>query len=96
MSRATRIIICISFIISAWAGPVHADMFMPRNTCYKPSKPYQFNNQWDLDRFKDDVETYRDCINNFIDDQNREAQTHLDAARKALDEWDNFVRWELN
>lgn len=73
-----------------------ADMFTPSHSCSKPYKPFQFNSQWEVDSFYEEVEAYKRCISNFVDEQNEEAVNHQEAASDAIDEWNNFVNYELN
>ena len=83
-------------IVSALTIPVFADMFAPSPICSKPSKPYQFNSQWEIDSFYSDVERYKQCIQNFIEEQNQAVEIHQQAASDAIDEWNRFVNYELN
>ena len=76
--------------------PVMADMFTPSHSCFKPHKPYQFNSQWELNNFNDEVQSFKRCISDFVDEQNEAAQRHQVAASDAIDEWNNFVNYELN
>ncbi len=76
--------------------PVWADMFTPSHSCSKPYKPYEFNDQYELDRFWSDVESYKQCIEDFVEEQNHAARKHKDAAEEAIDEWNNYVNYELN
>ena len=80
----------------AIAIPVMADMFTPSHSCSKPYKPYQINSQWELDNFNDEVQRFKRCISDFVDEQNEAAQRHQQAASDAIDEWNNFVNYELN
>lgn len=73
-----------------------ADMFQPSHSCSKPFKPYNFSSQREVDSFNDDVQNYKRCIMRFVEDQKQEAQNHLDAGEDAIDDWNNFVRWELD
>ncbi len=85
-------------VILFWLGAsnVFADMFAPSHYCNKPSKPYQFNSEWEISSFKSEVGTYRNCINDFVDEQNDAIRQHKNAAQDAIDDWDNFVSYELN
>lgn len=81
-------------------------MFEPSHSCYKPTKPYKpysFSSQWDvdnynneLDTFADEVDIYKRCINDFVDEQNTAINTHKNAAESAINEWNSFVSYELN
>ncbi|PMR71361.1 hypothetical protein [Halomonas heilongjiangensis] len=66
------------------------------HSCYKPMKPFQFTSQWQVDQFNMEVETYQMCIQRFVDEQNEAILNHSRAAEEAIDEWNNFVNFELN
>lgn len=86
----------IVFVATSFVAPIsYADMFTPSQSCPKPWKPYEFEDEWTYQRFLDDVENYKRCINNFVDEQNDEARKHLEAAEDAVDEWNNYVNYEL-
>lgn len=93
MRHIILIILVASFGVFS---PVYADTYSPSHSCSKPYKPYEFTSQYQLDSFNDEVEDYKRCINDFIDEQNDAVQTHQDAAEVAIDEWNRFVRYELN
>jgi len=76
--------------------PVLSDMFVPSPSCYQPSKPYQFNSQWELDNFNQEVQDYKACISDFVEEQNEAARNHQQAASDAIDDWNRFVDYELN
>jgi hypothetical protein len=76
--------------------PVAADLFSLSHSCVKPYKPWQFNSEWELENFRSEVESYKRCINNFVDEQSDATRKHQDAAAQAIDEWNHFVNYELN
>lgn len=76
--------------------PVLSDMFAPSPSCFQPSKPYQFNSQWELDNFNQEVQDYKTCISNFVNEQKEAAANHQQAASDAIDDWNRFVDYELN
>lgn len=82
-------------VLLAASAPTAADMFSPSHSCSKPYKPHKFDDQWALSRFKQDVEAYKHCIADFVDEQNEEAQRHREAAEEAIEEWNNYVNYEL-
>ena len=92
----THVAMVIFTAILAMAIPVMADRFTPSHSCFKPYKPYQFNDQWELDNFNDEVQRYKRCISDFVDEQNEAAEQDQEAANDAIDEWNNFVNYELN
>jgi hypothetical protein len=89
----TRIIF---LLVMFFATPSIADMFSPSHSCSKPYKPYEFTDQYQIDNFKYEVETYKQCINDFIDEMNDASKKHQDAAEETIDEWNSFVNFELN
>jgi hypothetical protein len=58
------------------------------------SPPDQSNPQ--LLTISHDVDRYKRCINDFVEEQREAIQRHEDAAQEAIDEWNRFVRYELN
>lgn len=73
-----------------------ADMFQPRHRCSTPVKPYKFTSQWEVDNFNDEVDRYKRCIQDFLEEQDDQAQNHMAAKKTAIDDWNRFVRLELN
>lgn len=73
-----------------------ADNYDPGPSCSKPNKPYEFNSQRELDSFNNDVQQYQRCLYDFVDEQEEAIQRHHRAANDAINEWNNFVRTELN
>jgi hypothetical protein len=92
----SKLALTLSLVTLAISLPVQADMFTPSHSCSKPFKPYQFNSQWELDNFNDDVQRYKRCILDFVEEQNEAAENHREAASDAIDEWNRFVDYELN
>lgn len=89
-------LIALSIVLFCFALPVQTDIFGPTHSCSKPYKPYQFHDEWQLQRFKDEVEDYRRCIEEFVDEQNESIRNHQKAIGEAIDDWQNFVNYELN
>ncbi|CAK2846179.1 hypothetical protein CSB62_25795 [Vibrio splendidus] len=83
-------------LFSLTSSSVFADMFQPSHSCSKPYKPYQFNHQYEVDNFNEDVRRYKECINDFVEEQNDAVRKHSNAAEEAIDDWNNFVSYELN
>jgi hypothetical protein len=90
-----KLFFCLLFVFMN-ISVASADMFTPSPSCYRPSKPYQFNSQYEIDQFMDEVETYKQCINDFVEEQGDAVQNHRNAADEAIDEWNSFVNYELN
>ncbi len=87
-----KILISMLVLLSVNA---RADMFTPNHNCMKPFKPYSFNSDYDVQRFKREVENYKNCIENFLEKQNREIENHISAKEKAIEEYNNYVIYEL-
>lgn len=90
------LLLCLVAAFASFTPPVSADMFTPSNSCSKPQKPYEFTDRWQVDQFNNEVEDYKRCISEFVEEQQEEAKHHEDAAQEAIDEWNHFVRYELN
>lgn len=52
------------------AATVWANMFTTSHSCSKTCKQYEFNDQYELDNFRSDVEFYKQCIEDFVEEQN--------------------------
>lgn len=74
----------------------HSDMFQPTANCSKPYKPYKFNSKYEVESYAEEVARYKRCIQDFVTTQRGEANNHLEAAKAAIDEWNRFVRTDLN
>jgi hypothetical protein len=94
--KSTFLALAVSACLVGVCGPASADSYPPSPTCRKPTKPYKFTSQWELDQFKSDVERYKRCISDFVDEQNEAVRNHQEAAQDAIDEWNRYVRNELN
>ncbi len=83
-------------IFTIFTSFLNANSYVSGHSCYKPNKPYEFNSGYELDNFKQEVETYKQCISDFVDKQNNESKAHRKAAEEAIEEWENYVNYELN
>ncbi len=77
-------------------SPLNADSYADSPSCSKPFKPSQFSDEDDYENFLSEVRDYKQCIMDFIEEQNEAIRTHQKAAQNAIDEWDDFVTFELN
>ena len=92
--KSLAVLIAIS--CAALSMPAHADMISPSHSCRKPIKPYEFTDEWQITQFKNEVERYKRCISDFVEEQNDDARRHQDAAQEAIDEWNSYVRYQLS
>ena len=65
---------------------VHADMITPSHSCAKPVKPSQFANEAAQATYRRQVTSYKQCLSDFVNEQNKEARLHSEAARNAGNE----------
>lgn len=49
------------------------------------SKPWNRSNEWTID-------SYRDCIEDFVDEQKEAIQRHSNTASDAIDDWNSFAK----
>ncbi len=77
------------------AFSTRADDWAPSHHCSKPVKPFRFTSEYEVESFKSEVEEYERCIDDFVRHQEEAAQAHKEAAKKAVNEWNSFVRFEL-
>ncbi|MDP1540017.1 MAG: hypothetical protein Q8L72_05140 [Moraxellaceae bacterium] len=78
------------------ATNAQADMFQPSHSCSKPYKPFQFTAQYEVDNYNNSVSRYKKCISDFVSTQNDAVNVHQKAASDAIEDWNRFVRFELN
>jgi hypothetical protein len=85
----------VALCLTALPVSAQADMFSPSHYCRKPIKPYEFTDEWQISRFKNELQRYKDCISDFVEEQNDAARKHQEAADEAIEEWNSYVRNEL-
>jgi hypothetical protein len=91
-----RILLIAALALVSITSQLSADSYAPSPYCSKPNKPYEFTDEWELENFNDEVERYKRCISDFVDEQNNAVRQHQRAAEEAIDEWNNFVSRELS
>lgn len=71
------------FAVEALMPPqAAADSWGVSHSC---SKPWDRSNKWSVD-------SYRDCIEDFVDEQKSAIKRHADAADEAIDDWNSFAQ----
>lgn len=85
----------LGFVIGLLSAPSFADMFAPSHSCSKPYKPYQFSSRSERDLFLLEVQNFKECISDFVEEQEAAIRRHREAANEAIDEWNSFVNYEL-
>jgi LmbE family N-acetylglucosaminyl deacetylase len=54
--------------------------------------PYEFQDQYEREQFQADVEEYKTCISDFVEEQQDAIRKHKSAADDAIEEWNSFAR----
>ena len=73
-----------------------ADNSQPVNPCRAPTRPVDDTAQVTWNRFVDDVDVYRACINDFVQRNHAASDAHRQAANEATEAWNAFVKTSLN
>ena len=63
-----------------------ADMISPSHNCFRPARPSQFATDAERTSYDRQVGAYKQCLSSFINEQNKEARLHSEAARNATNE----------
>ncbi len=85
-----KLILVISLVLSI---NMYADNYEPSHYCTKPYKPYEFTDQYELDLYNSQVQTYKNCIQEFVDEQEDAIRNHSNARNSAIDEWNSFANY---
>lgn len=89
-----KILTFITILLLTFSAQADNDASIP--SCSKPDKPNKFYSQSELDGFNNGVQQYQRCLYDFVKVQEEAIQKHQQAANDAIDEWNSFVRMELN
>lgn len=69
---------------------VNADMITPSHSCSRPASPSHFASETERIAYRRQAGLYRQCLSDFIDEQERAARVHTEAARRAGEELQRF------
>ncbi|MEX5606840.1 hypothetical protein [Pseudomonas protegens] len=84
-----RALLLLGMLLSPLA---FADLTEPLHDCNQPDVPYEFQDQFERDQFQADVEEYKTCITDFVEEQQDAIRKHKSAADDAIEEWNSFAR----
>jgi len=87
-------ILSAAIMLILFATSVFADKITPVNSCRQPARPAKFKSEEEVNNYKAQVEAYRKCINDFVEEQNQAIEKHKAAANQAITEWNFFVNSE--
>jgi len=94
MNKMITVIVASSTMAFATLG-ANADGYVSGPSCMKPTKPYEFTEQWEVDSYNSEVRMYQSCIQEFVEEQNDAIRNHQNAAEEAIDEWNSFVNYGI-
>jgi hypothetical protein len=83
-------------IFASLSFPVSADTTEPKHSCVKPDHPGELASEARMKGFQKEVNDYRDCVNKFAQEQRAQAEAHTVAGNKAIEEFNAFVKTEMN
>ena len=83
-----RILILLVALLST---SVLADIVEPSHDCNQPDIPYEFQNSYERDQFLTEVDEYKSCISDFVEEQEDAIRKHKSAADSAVEEWNSFA-----
>lgn len=92
-----KLLVAFGFLIIIATGLVVDDAmayeYVSDHSCHEPYKPYQFNTQHEVDTYNYELDEFRECIEDFVEEQNEAILEHKRVAEDAISDWNNFVRW---
>ena len=91
---ATLGLLC-ALLTLLYPEPGAADERDPRHTCTAPARPDK-NDDVAWNHFVDLVDEFRACINRFVEAHHDASDRHRIVANTATQDWNGFVRSELN
>ena len=58
----------------------------PSPTCSKPTKPFDLSDQFSVDEYNSEIETYIQCVREYVDNGNNDIKRIREAQQDAIDE----------
>ena len=95
MSHGKRCSILIFAVMVGLPGGALAHSTTESHYCSKPNKPFQFESQFEVNNWQDEVSTYKSCITDFVEEQESAVKKHSESAQDAIDEWNSFVNYDM-
>ena len=92
-SMSRRVAVCVLALAPLLAA---AHPARPVPDCAEPVRPADKKDAVVWNRFVDQVDVYRSCMNAFIQDNHAAAERHRAAANAATEQWNAFVHGSLN
>jgi hypothetical protein len=86
----------VALTLLAFSLPTLADNAAIKHTCAKPAHPGSLASEARMKSFQQEVNTYRECITKFTEEQKKQIKIHEDAGNVAVEEFNTFAKNELN
>ena len=88
MKKLSILLLLASLVFTSFA---QADGYVPSPYCTAPKKPLIFSPKYYQDRYTIDVQKYKNCLMDFVREQEEAVRIHKLAAENATKEWNHFV-----
>lgn len=79
-----------SALLMLLPGPASAHFFAETANCRAPKKPLTFAVELDRQQFEQQVDDYRNCLENFVNRQNQAMEKHRHSAEQAAKQWRQY------
>jgi len=85
-------LIPVSIASAYYFGRSNLTFGYPDCNCYPPNKPYQFSSDYEVDRFRNEVNDYIDCVNSYLE----AAENDIEQISDAMDDARNEANWFID
>ncbi len=58
----------------------------PEHHCLKPTKPFEFRDEWEIENFKRDVSIYKDCVVEYLENADNDIRRIQEATEELINE----------
>ena len=82
----------LSVFVLSHTNVLMADSYAPSHSCFKPKIPVESISRSEADTLNSDIDRYKQCILDFVDEQNAAMTNHQESAQSAISEWNRFVK----
>ena len=96
MHQTTKKTLISLAVLATLSLPARADTTEPKHSCVKPDHPGELASETRMKGFQKEVNDFRDCVNKFAQEQRSQAEAHTAAGNKAIEEFNAFVKTEMN
>lgn len=79
-------------LLALFSSFANADSVQPSHDCSEPIIPYEFEDAYEREQFLSDVEEYKSCMLEFVEEQRDAVRKHNSATDDAIEEWNVFIK----